>query len=462
MSNIWGALDVGKRALLAQQRAIEVTGHNIANVNTPGYSRQRVLLETSDPVSMGTQLVGTGVKDAGIQRLYDPFLRAQISSENQRMERWGAQKSGLERVEMVLDESTGYGLSQAMSEFWNAWQDLANNPAGSVERAALLAKSEIMTNMFNKINDDLAQIQNDIDIGIEGTIDEINPMAERIADLNQKIAEAERSGKEASDFRDKRDLLVKDLSSMIDIVHFENDDGMITVLISGGRPLVQQVAYWQLTTQLNASGLKDVLWDDNSGSTVDISSEIDAGKMKGLLYVRDTSIPDYLTRLNALASEIITEVNALHSTGYGLDESTGNDFFTGTSAASIAVNSNILSDSNLIAASGTQVGVPGDNDNAIDIAELEYALKMTGDTTTFADYYNSLVSDVGSDVLSAATTFDHQKAMVTQLETYYMESISGVSLDEEYVNLVKFQHAYNGAAKLISVLNEILDTLLRL
>jgi flagellar hook-associated protein 1 FlgK len=463
MSDAFAILNLGKRALITQQTAINVTGNNIANANTPGYSLQRVNMTTNEPISVWPGQLGTGVKASEVERIYDRFLMGQINNQNQSMERWGAQKSALERVEMVLDESSGNGLSVAMNEFWNAWQDLADNPTGHVERMSLLAKAETMATIFNQAYADLQQIQKDIDTSIEGTIDSISPILEQIAELNQKITQTEVSGQNANDYRDRRDLLLKELSSLVDINTFEDDSGKVSVLVSGGRPLVEIVRTWDLSTQLNASGLKDILWDDGTGTTVNITSDINGGKLKGWLQVRDVIIPDLLSRLDDLANGIMQQVNSLHSAGYTLDPGnpTGIDFFTGTSASDIAVDSSVVSDINLIAASGTLGGVPGDNSNAIAIANLQDDLLMSGNEATFGDFFTSLVSDVGVEVQRATMTYDHQISMVTQLENY-RETVSGVSLDEEMVNLIKFQHAYDAAAKLITTTDEILNTLINM
>ncbi|MBW2099632.1 MAG: flagellar hook-associated protein FlgK [Deltaproteobacteria bacterium] len=451
MSNINGILNMGSRALLTQQMAIEVTGHNIANVNTPGYSRQRVNMETNEPVSSFV----TGVKATGIQRIYDQFLGDQINNESQNLGKWEARKGALERIEIILDESSGYGLNQAMSEFWNTWQDLANNPSGHTERVTLLAKGETLATTFNMAYSDLIQIQNDMDAGIKGTIREINLAAEQIVDLNQKIPQAELNNQSANDYRDERDLLLKELSSMIDINSFEDDEGKVTVLVGNGKALVENVTSWSLST--NGSDLQDIVWNDGNGNPVDITDNISGGKLKGWLEVRDVTVPDYLNRLDTLAGSIISEVNDIHESGFGLDGLNEYDFFTGTSADDIAVDSIVINDVNKIAAAGSLAGVPGDNSNAIAIANLQNGLTMSG--ATFDDYYNSLVSDVGSSTQEAAINFDHQSAMADQLDNY-RESVSGVSLDEEMVNLVKFQHAYEAAAKLISTVDEMLETVI--
>jgi flagellar hook-associated protein 1 FlgK len=460
MTGIYGViLNAGRGALIAQQKAIEVTGNNIANVNTPGYSRQVANLVTNEPIQCGPGLVGTGVRADEIKRIYDRFLGLQINNENEQLGRWEAKKGALERVEIVFDESSAYGLNQAMSEFWNAWQDLVNNPSGNVERVTLLAKSETMATTFSSMYSSLEQIQKDIDISIGGTVEEINLIVEQIADLNRKIVDVELSGQSANDYRDSRDLLLKELSSMIDINTFENSDGSLTVSVSGGKPLVEGSYSWDLSTE-TADGFEDIVWIDNDGNTTNVTDDISGGKLKGWIEARDVSIPDYLNRLDNLASKIISEVNAIHSTGFGLDGSTGNDFFSGTSASDIAVNQVIVDDVNLIAAASSADGVPGDNGNAIAIADLQNRLLMDG-TTTFDDYFSSLISVVGSDVKEVTANFDHQDSMVAQLDNY-RESISGVSLDEEMVNLVKFQHAYDAAAKLISTVDELLNTVVNM
>ncbi|MBW2164914.1 MAG: flagellar hook-associated protein FlgK [Deltaproteobacteria bacterium] len=456
MSNVFGILNTGRTALLTQQKAIDVTGHNIANVNTDGYSRQRVNMETNEPYSSQPGQTGTGVRAAEIQRIYDRFLGAQINNENQNLGNWETQKGVLERVEIIFDESSGYGLNQAMSEFWNAWQDLANNPSDYAGRAALLAKSETMTATFNNIYSNLEQIQTDIDTSIMGTVKEINSIAERIAGLNQKIALTEVGGQNANDYRDSRDLLLKELSLKINIDSFENSDGKVTVLVAGGRPLVENISSWNLSTQPDVdSDFQDIAWTDSDGNLVDITDSISGGKLKGWIEARDVTIPDYLSKLDNLAEGIITEVNDLHKAGLGLNDASvaGRNFFAGTTATNMAVD---VDDVNNIAAAGSLDGLPGGNSNAIEIANLQNALKMNSDTATFDDYYNSLVSDVGSGVQKATVNFDHQSSMVTHLDNY-RESVSGVSLDEEMVNLIKFQHGYNAAARLISVADELLD-----
>ena len=462
-------LNIGRTALLTHQEAINVTGHNIANMNTDGYSRQRINMETCEPVSSSPGQTGTGVKAAEIQRIYDRFLGAQINDENQNLGNREAQKGVLEKIEIIFNESSGYGLNQAMSEFWNGWQALANNPSDHTERVALLNKSETMTTTFNNTYSNLTQIQKNIDTSIIGTITEVNSITERIAELNQKIAEIEISGQNANDYRDSRDLSLKKLSLITDIESFENSDGKVTVLAADGRLLVGNNSSRNLSTKTDDSGFQHIAWADSNGNLVDITDSISGGKLKGWLEVRDNTIPDYLSRLDDIAEGIITEVNDLHKSGYGLNDDVddvgggGRNFFTGTTASDIAINQTIVNGVNNIAAAGSSDGLPGGNSNAINIANLQNKLTMNGDpaSATFDDYYNSLISDVGSMAQKAKVSFDHQSLMVTHLNNY-RESVSGVSSDEEMVKLIEFQHGYNAAAKLISVADELLDRVINM
>ncbi|MGD2097765.1 MAG: flagellar hook-associated protein FlgK [Desulfobacterales bacterium] len=462
MSDINGVLSIAGQALITQQRAIHVTGHNIANVNTPGYSRQRLTMAPTVAFDSAVGIMGNGVSADEVERIYDRFLNAQINSETYVMGRWDAQKQSVESLEIIFNESTGDGLNQAMSEFWNAWQALSNNPSGPTERQILVTRSQVLASTFNKLDADLAQAQQDLDRSIVGTVADINKLSAQLADLNQKIVSFETVSHSANDYRDQRDVVLKELAELIDIYAFEDADGAVTALIANGRPLVSGSIQWQLSTETNASGLEDVVWVDGAGNTVNINTDISGGKLKGWLETRDGIIVDLVNRLDTLAQNLMTEVNNLHQAGFDLNGIGGQVFFDGSAtAAGIAVNAGIVADVNLIAAAADQLTVPGDNRNAIDIANLQHQLVMSGNTATFSDYYSTLVRDVGNEVLNADSYHTHQSEMVAQLNNY-RESISGVSLDEEMINLLKFQNAYAAAAKLVTASDEMIKTVIEM
>ena len=559
MTDIYAVMSMAGNALLTQQRAITVTGNNIANVNTPGYSRQKLLLETKTPVQTGIGLMGNGVEGVSVERVYDRFLGVQINTESETLGRYDARKDSLKLAEVIFNESSEFGLSQSLNKFFTTWQDLSNDPSGYNERVILKAQSEEMTGTFNRLYADLVKVQDGLDGSIEGGVAEINKLAQQIAALNQKVMEVEASGDVANDYRDQRDLALADLAELIDINSYEDSTGRISVSVGNGQILVESNSFWSLSTQVNGFGLKDVTWVNQDGTAVNITDTITNGKMAGWLDTRDIEIRGYMRRLDTLSETLTQRVNALHQNGWGLDGSTGNDFLSGLSTASgsmdalltitaetggtgnirvtlvgggtagsetvtteavtgdiqiaiedgvstgsqiatalqahaginnvvasapgaawdlsagtntttlsggnsartLELNAAVSNNLDLIAASSTAAGIPGNNGQAITIANLQHDLSMNGKSTTFEDYYNSLVSTVGADLQSADAYFNHQSAMVDQLENR-RESISGVSLDEEMINLVKFQTAYDAAAKLITTADEMIQTVLNM
>jgi len=558
MTDIYGVMSLAGNALLVNQKAITVTGNNIANVNTPGYSRQKLLLETKTPVQTSVGMMGYGVEAVSVDRVYDRFLGVQINAESETLGRWETRKDGLEIAEVIFDESGEFGLSQSINKFWTSWQELSNDPSGYNERMLLQSRSEVMTGTFNRLYSDLQNAQRGFDASIEGGVAEINQLSQQIAELNQKIMEIESSGHPANDYRDQRDLSLKELAGLIDINTFEDGSGRVTVSVGAGQSIVESNSSNNLTTQVNGFGFKDIAWVGQDGTTVNITSDISNGKLQGWLEVRDVDMRGYMRQLDTLAETLTERVNNLHQAGWGLDGSNGTDFFIGSAIASgnldsltitaesggtgnisvtvvgggpaipsittdpvtgdieiaiqdgvtlvddmatelqlhtgidtvltaappgavwdlnagtnttvlaggssartLQLNSAISDDLDLIAASSSSTGIPGDNSQAIAIANLQYSLTMNSSSTTFEDYYNSLVSQVGGDLQSADAYFNHQSSMVNQLDNR-RESISGVSLDEEMINLVKFQTAYDAAAKLITTADELLQTVLNM
>ena len=247
MVTINSALYTGRDALMTQQLAISVTGQNIANVNTPGYSRQRVNLESTVVLS-AEGAVGTGVKAKGIDRSYDQFLNAHINEEIQQKGRWDAQNQSLQQTEIIFDQSSGDGMSQHMSLFWNSWQDLTLIPSGYSERKVLLTASDDMASNFHEKFDYLNQIQEDMDGTISDATGEINSLASQILNLNDKIVMMEMNGSAANDFRDQRDVLMNQLSENINYTTTEDSDGRVTLKLDDGNALVGYPPFGKLTT----------------------------------------------------------------------------------------------------------------------------------------------------------------------------------------------------------------------
>lgn len=452
------------RAIMAQRKATETASHNIANANTPGYTRQRVNLTASfDPYtvpSLGRPelpgQLGTGVGIAAIERVRDEFLDLQIRNEVANLGYWEIKRDGLQKIEVILNEPSDNGLNNVMTAFWNAWQELSKNPESLAVRSEVRQRGVTLAETIQHLYRQLTQLQEDLNFNVGVVVNRINTIATQLADLNWQIARSVVVGDNPNDLRDRRDLLIDELAKLVDITVAEQADGTVTVAI-GGRNLVEGIKAdaLQVVPDSGNNDFYTVQWSD--GAPVDFTK----GNLAGMIWVRDSGVANVLQQLDELAATLISEVNAVHQAGYGLDGSTGNDFFTGTGAADIAVAPGVLSDLNLIAAASDASALPGDGSNALKLAQLKDALTMPpgAPSGTFGDYYRSLVATLGIDTEQAVHMVENEEVLVTQLENR-RQAVMGVSLDEEMANIVKFTHAYQAAARALTVLDEELDIII--
>lgn len=467
--SINGILNIGRSALQVNQAALQVTSNNIANVNTPGYSRQRIATETTTPFRTDAGFVGTGVVIQGISRVYDRFLAFQVKAERENYGALSSEKDTISQVENILNDIRGSGLKEELSAFFNSLSDLSNNAGGYVERSQVLSNANSLVYAINSKASDLSRFRTSVDNGIKSVVTEVNRISAQIADLNIKITSEEMGGTvEASSLRDKRDTIMGDLAGLINYSYIEDNFGQVTIFVGKGSPLVIGKSYNLLSTVTNPGNgnMSDVQISNGSANTT-LTSDISGGNLKGLLNVRDTVIPDYQNRLNTFTNSLVSEVNAQHALGYGLDGSTGSPFFAVTAGNEAATISVAITDKNKIAAAGnapvppaTTPG-PGDNENVLKIIGIqEKSIVALGDTT-LDRYYDAMVADIGSKSQSVSRSFEYQKFSKQQLEDRIL-SVSGVSMDEEAANLIKFQRAYQASAKLITAVDELTQTILDL
>ncbi|WDT80166.1 MAG: flagellar hook-associated protein FlgK [Candidatus Manganitrophus sp.] len=245
MSSIFGIFNIGRLALFANQRALSVTSQNIANVNTPGYTRQQAIFSSTTPMDSAPGQLGTGVKITEVRRVFDKFIQDQLTAQQSNLGRFGVERGALGRVEAVFNDSDGVGLHQSLSEFFAAFHDLANNPQGLPERVSLMEQARTLSANFIQMNDQLQQIRKDLNTEVEGVLGEVNTLATQIADLNGQIAQVTISGQNANDLRDQRERLLQDLAEKINFSSFENDLGEVSILI-GGKLLVESTASFTL------------------------------------------------------------------------------------------------------------------------------------------------------------------------------------------------------------------------
>ena len=328
-SNIFSVLNTAKLGLQTNQLAIEVVGHNIANVQTEGFSRQEVTLEANRPRQVGLAFLGTGVRATSITRDFDQFLFNQILGESSTLGNFDVRNTFFQRLETILNESGGVGLNNALSEFFTAFDDLASNPTNLAARTAVLSTAGTLATVFNRLGTALFQQRINLDSAVVAEVTEINGMLNEIAKLNESILKIENGLVVANDLRDQRDLLIKQLSEKLDVQLIDTNDNNTTLTLSGGTPLVLGTTVFQLSTGANLDnrGFKDILVDDGMGGTINVTNQIQDGELRGFLDMRDIETQGLIDQLDRLAAGLMEQVNGVHLTGIGLDGSSGNLFF---------------------------------------------------------------------------------------------------------------------------------------
>ncbi len=456
MPGLFQGIELGKRALLSHQLYLQTVGHNIANVNTPGYSRQRVNLTTTYPEHDATGSIGTGVTVSDIRHVRDLLLGAQFRRENKSLGQWSDKQRIMTQIEAVFAEPNDNTLSDLLNDFWNAWSDLSTDPRSNACRRAVIDSTSRLTARFHDMAGQLGSLSDALNREIVSLVADVNRLTSEIAALNGQIALLELGGQRANDLRDRQDYLIDDLSRIVDVNTVTQPNGQVLVMI-GALAVVDGAKHTEVgTVSFNDRGfLKHRLVLQDSDITVRNTN----GRLKGLLDARDDIIPGYLAELDDLARGLVQQVNAVHETGFGLDGSAGRPFFdeTFSGAASIRLNPLLVDNLDRIAASAT--GQVGDNAIALEIQGLRDRLLAGGGTATLNDYYNSVVGKLGMEAREAQELAGNYELLVHQILNA-RESVQGVSLDEEMANMVRLQHAYDAAARVITTMDEALDTVI--
>lgn len=476
MRSTFMGLEVAKRSLFAQQTAIATTGHNIANANTAGYSRQTVNLVASIPMEAPGLMrsntpgqLGTGVEFNSIERIREKFLDTQYYNENQSYGVWSVRKDALDKLETIFNEPSDTGIRTVVEDFWNAWQTLSQEPENVTARAALKEQAAALTDAFNDTSQKLADLSNDLSSSINVKMNDANLMLKQVADLNREIYRIEGLGDDANDLRDQRDLIMDNLSKIVNVKVVEQANGY--TISMGNTELVNGI---NVTKELASDMLT--------------SSDLTSGELKGYLVARDENLKNYQDQLNSMVRALAEGINTIHKTGYTLEDppQTGISFFTikpnadGSAAdpstvftaENIRVNPDILNKVALIAASaktyddnGTTKVVRGNNEVALAIASFrEERIDFPNDGSgsvqltkgTFDEFYRAVIGQLGVQANEANRQTTNQQVLVEQVDSR-RQAVSGVSLDEEMANMIKFQHAYNAAARALTTFDEMLD-----
>ena len=468
MPGFGGILSIARGALNASQAAVQVASHNIANANTPGYSRQRELLAAATPESTPQGVFGTGVSFVTVQRQRDNLLDQEYRQSNGQASASSLRSDLLQRVEGVFGEPSDTGLASTLDNFYNAWSDLASDPSNASARTAVQQAGTTLTQTFNRIANQLTSLKAETTSRAQSGVDDINRIATQVAELNGRIVSMESAGATAGDLRDQRDTLLDSLSKAAGVRVIDQPDGGMQVLLGTISLVDGQSAKQVQLISGSAVGYKIV------GSPDSIRSI--GGELGALQDLSNTDLAQIGTQLDTLASSIVTDVNAMHRTGWSPTAgAAGNwnpalgptgsnvDFFDATpgnnTAARMQLSSAVAADAGAIAVGATQ-NASGDNTLALAIAGLRDQAPSAANTSFGADY-RAIVGDVAGK-LSQTKSSSAIYGTLTDQANQRRTAVFGVSVDEELIQIMRQQQAYAAASKIIKTVDDMMQTLLSL
>lgn len=479
MGNLFGVLGVSGNGLLVNQRGIAVTSHNVANVDTPGYSRQRLVVEAIPGQTRPEGSAGLGAESVGVLRISDALIHAQLLREESGIGSLETQRSALDQVESVVNEQGVSGLGGVLDAFYAALGDLASAtvPGQATEREALRGAARSLIQTIHGYDARLRAIQAQADRSLGTQVSQVNALTQQIATLNEAIVAQEISAP-ATDLRDQRELAMRELAGLVDVTSFEQDNGAAVVMMGGGFPLVQgnttvRLAAVQDPTHPFNPAFSRIVVDDPS-NPMDVSGIIGGGAIGGALAVRDSILPGAIRSLDTIAFNLSEQVNAVHQLGQGLGGGV-NDFFAALAVVEDAAQTLDLDPAILASTDAIAAGLgpdAGDNRNALALAALRdtpVALFLPGDppgpatgpTRAIGDHLAAVVADIGQQSRVIASAEIQQRATL-QIVDDRRDELSGVSLDEEMGNLIRLEAAFQANARVIANVDEMLDSLLAL
>ena len=454
----FSGLNAATTALWANRRALDVTGQNVANVNTEGYSRQRVDLAaiggSAVPAFFSTSTgIGQGVSADDVLRIRDVFLEGRGHTEHGNLSQLAAETGSYELIEQAFREPGDTGIQKMLSEVWSGWQDVANNPADPAARGQVLKRLETLASALHFSQEQLGGQWTQTRENLGVLVDDVNAAAENIAELNVAIQRARQGGLPANDLADRRDVLVMKLADQVGASVRQGKDGMLDVVV-GGMTLISGGS----AAKFALSGATDP--DGTGGDPVRIVTAIGnlnvnaGGTAGGQLTAMNTIIPGYREKLDAMASNLATRLNTAHGEGFDLTGAAGGPVFgspdgSPVTAANITV---LITDTDRIAASGVAGAANLDRTNADRIAQL-------ATTAGIDEGYRTMIVELGVQSAVSQRNFAIQSSITTTVDAA-RESVAGVNLDEELTNMLSYQHAYAAAGRMITAIDEALDVLI--
>lgn len=448
-------LNIARTALLAHRTALEVVGQNTANVQTPGYTRQRPVLQALPSAVPGQ--AGGGVEVADIQRLTDSLLTAQIRYHAGWLGQEQAARATLEQVEQIFTDLAEGGLAGRLEEMFDAWGDLGLQATSVAAREQVIQRAALVAETIAARWSGLYELRAEIDQRVATTVAQVNRLAQQVTSLNKHIAGTSDAATR-NDLLNQRDSVINQLASLCGAEVIPQANDMVDVLI-GGLRLVQldQITPLSLVPDPAQPGLHLIALGD-----ITLGPEL-RGDLAGRLQVRDQIIPQYMEQLDALAQSLADQLNAQHRAGFDLASNPAGDFFVydpASPAWTLQVSPEMVADPARVGAASSS-GQPGDGSNALAIEDLRNARVMAGGAATLSEYSADLVAHIGLDAATTQTRVDARQSLVDHLEASY-SSRTGVSLDEEALELVRFQQAYMAAGRLLGVALQMMEQVVQL
>lgn len=452
-------LNTARDGLTAQSFGLNVTGQNVANVNTPGYIRREAQLETR---ALGTQTSGT-VNAKGLRRVTDAFLERRQYESQGLMAAAKEHDQRLESVEALYNDLSGTGFGSALDAVFQSFSRLAANPSDPTVRMSVLQSAEGLSQRIRDTANTLAETRDHLLKDAQAVVTEVNENAEAISQLNRQISISEAQGGDAADLKDQRNNLILDLAGLIDVRTISSANGSIAIQASG-ITLVEGEQARTLSIDLAPGGALRLQAQREGGPPTEITRFLTGGKLAGIRESRDQDVFEVSRRLDEFVFDVATAINTQHALGFDLDGQPGGDVFdvgaTEQGAArAMRVSTDLAGNPNALAASASAAQGPGGSANAAALSALSESPIAFGATRTAAQAYGDLVGDVATRRARTESMFESREAIHAQIEAMH-QAISGVSLDEEFVNLTKFQRAYEASARVLAVADELLQELL--
>jgi flagellar hook-associated protein 1 FlgK len=451
-------MDLSRQALMADQTALDITANNVANQNTPGYTREVVSWQSTDSVTLNGSSYSSGITATGVSQR-DRVLEQGVQQATQTQSQSGALESALQQVQDIFGltstatSASSTALGSATDAFFNSLSSLEGNPSDASTRQAVLTAANNLTSVFNSAANQLAQVTAGLNQQVGTTVGQINTLTTTIASLNQQISSTSPNA-DAGTLEDQRQLAITQLSQYVGLNQITTENNGITLTTSNGAVLVSGSQSFALSTT-QVAGTTDVV-----AGGQDVTSGLSGGQLGGVLQARDQELPTYASALDNLAYGIGTAVNQQNALGVDGNGNPGQAIFSlPTSAAGAAESIQVATtDPQAVAAAATGEGSSG-NGNAVAMADLSTGNIVSGQTAS--GFLASFLGQVGNDTAGATTDNTAQQATLTQL-TSQRDALSGVSLDEEASNLTQYQRSYQAASEVFSIVNTMMASAINL